>query len=315
MYSLLVDLSNLWMRNTFHKDINITSPLPEYSLLQYLVFDQIYWSIHKMKKKGYEIGEVILACDAKDTWRKVYFPRYKESRKKKRKDDVDWDKLFSYLAILQKDIKNNIPFKVMNISRAEADDIIGTLVLHLPEKKFIIISTDSDFKQLLNKNNAKVYDPLKKEFMRCENVEAFKTGLFLKGQSKDDIFNVKTPNDYPIELRKPPFGDKMLEKTLKENLLSDFLNTKIKINKKYVNGDGLEQEYKKEFLPLDNYKRNQVLIDFECIPKVLTDLIMKSYNEYTLPDSERIYTFFNKQGWRSYLDEFQVTEDTLLKLY
>ncbi len=314
MYSLLVDLNNLWMRNSFHKEVMITSQYPEYTLIKYFVFDQIYWAIHNMKKNGYEVDEVILAADSKDSWRKVYFPRYKESRAKKRKDDVDWETLFNHYRILQKDIRHGIPFKSLAISRCEGDDIIGVLCLHRPEKNYIIISTDSDFKQLLDRDNVKVYNPTTKEFLTSDNVQEFKNSLYLKGQSKDDIFNVKTPNDYPVGLRKPPLGDKNVEKILKEGLES-FLDKKIKINKKYSDVDGQEKVYKSEFYPRKLYERNQVLIDFNKIPKVLIDAVLKEYDEYVLPDSDRIYTFFNKQGWKSYLDEFEATENTLLKLY
>ncbi len=310
MYSLIVDLNNLWMRNSFHKEVNITSQYPEYTLIKYFVFDQTYWAIHNVKKRGYEVNEVILAADSKDSWRKVYFPRYKESRAKKRKDDVDWDTLFNHYKILQKDIKHGIPFKSLATSRCEGDDIIGALCLHKPEKNFIVVSTDSDFKQLLDRDNVKVFNPNTKEFLSCKNIEEFKTSLFLKGQSKDDIFNTKTPNDYPAEFRKPGFGDKTVEKILKDGL-DKFLDKKLKINKKCADGS----IYKAEFYPRELYERNQVLIDFNKIPKVLTDAVLKEYDEYVLPDSDRIYTFFNKQGWKSYLDEFEATENTLLKLY
>lgn len=313
MYTLLIDLSNLWMRNAFHKEVRLTSNNPEYSLLKYFVFDQIYWSIYKLKKQDLQVDEIILCCDVKNSWRKIYFPRYKESRQKKRSEDIDWDDLFIQLEILKKDIKNFIPFKVLSVDRCEADDIIGTLCLKIPERNFIIISTDSDFKQLLNKDNVKLFDPFDKEFVKCDDVNKFLLEIVLTGQTKDDIFNIKTPANYPKELRKPGLGEKTVQKILDEGL-DKFLDTEMSINKKYIDENGIEQKYQIKFFPRDNFKRNQVLIDFNLIPEIISNMIIDVYNQYVMPSGNDMYKFFQKQGWKSYLDNFEVTEKVLSKL-
>lgn len=312
MATMLIDGNNLLMRNVFHKEINITSEKPEYNLLQYLLFDQIYWSMIKLNKKEYNIDEVVFCVDSRNSWRKLYFPRYKENRKKS--DDIDWDTLFAQYDKFQKELREHLPFKVMKVSRCEADDIIGSLCVNLPERKFIIISTDSDFKQLLDRDNVSLYSPLENEFLKCKDVDTFKKSLYLKGQTKDSILNAKTPSDYPNKLRNPGLGDKTAEKILSEGL-DNFLDNQQSINKKYTDESGNQVTYQNKFYPRENYKRNQVLIDFEYIPKKIVDKILSDYGNYEFPDPNNIQKFFNKMGWRSYIESIDITEKVLLKLY
>lgn len=308
MTTLLIDLNNLVMRNFFTGEIGPDKEYPEYNLWKYQIFTQIYWDVVKHRP-----DQVILAADGKDSWRKVYFPRYKEDRSKKRRDDIDWTTLFKEYHKFQNHIKNCIPFKVMHIDRVEGDDIIGVLCQHLPDT-CIVSSNDSDFTQLCSER-VRVWNPSKKEFMNCPcGKEEFITKLCLKGQAKDNIFNVKTPSDYPEGLRKPGVGDKTVDKILMEGL-DTFLDTPQKIKKKYTTESGDEDEYVKEFTPRENYDRNRILIDFEKIPSVVKNAVIKKFKDYQLPNPEKMYGFFRSNGWTGYLEDYDRVEQTLLNLY
>lgn len=311
MTTLLFDLNNLMMRNFFHKEVEGTTENPSYNLWKFLIFDQIYWDIIRFKEYG--IDEVVLAVDSPDTWRKLYFPRYKEKRKSQRSEDIDWDRLFLEYESFQESIRNNIPFKVLKVKKCEADDIIGVLCYKIKDTDFIVVSNDEDYKQLCGLSNVKVFEPKSKAFVECSDTEKFIDKLCLKGQSKDGIFNAKTPTDYPSELRKPPLGDKMADKIMEESI-GDFLNKEIKISKKYFDVNGIEQKYETNFCPTVLYHRNKILLDFRAIPKVLTTAILKCYNNYMLPGPEKMYDFFVEQGWTSYLESYNITENVLLKL-
>lgn len=309
MAILLFDTNNLAMRNLFHREVGADTEEPQLNLWKYLIFDQIYWSIVKFKE--YNIDEVILAVDSHNTWRKLYFPRYKEKRKKK--EDIDWDLVFSEYQKFQDEVKKYLPIKVLKINSCEADDIIGTLCLNLPDKEFIIISNDIDYKQLCGLTNVKVFEPKNKKFVECENTDKFLTQLCLTGQSKDGILNSKTPSDYPSELRNPGLGEKTAEKILDEGL-DKFLDKEITINKKYKTEDGEEKEYKATFKPRELFERNSVLLDFTKIPKVLTKRILECYSNYQLPELLNMYQFFEEQGWTSFMESFDITEKVLMKL-
>ena len=80
------------------------------------------------KKYHKKYGELVLADDSYNVWRKDVFPHYKANRKKNRDNDVrDWNLIFDCITIIREELKNNFPYKYICISKCEADDIIGTL--------------------------------------------------------------------------------------------------------------------------------------------------------------------------------------------
>ena len=91
-----------------------------------------------------DYGEVVLCCDNRKYWRKEFFPFYKAGRKKTReKSDLDWHMIFDMLAKFKQELKENFPYKVIDVEGAEADDIIGTLVpIYAPTEKILILSSD-----------------------------------------------------------------------------------------------------------------------------------------------------------------------------
>ena len=76
-----------------------------------------------------EYGEVILCCDDRHTWRRDIFPNYKASRKKTRKvSGTEWTNLYDCLNQLKDELRQWFPYKLIQVEKAEADDIIATLV-------------------------------------------------------------------------------------------------------------------------------------------------------------------------------------------
>jgi hypothetical protein len=296
MSSLLVDFNNLAFRTIFNKEVEITSASPNFQLWKYLTFNSLYLAIQKSSK----INEVIVAMDDTQSWRKALFPRYKESRKKNRdkQKDIDWNQLYENFNGLAYDIKNNIPFKVMKILRCEADDIIGVLTLDRIEQDVVIISNDEDYMQLCS-NKVKLYRPDKQEYRECKDPEMFIVEKSLLGQSKDDIFNIKTPDDFGLTpetegKRKPGFGPAALKKVMDYGW------------EKWLVDNKLEDRF---------YKRNRPLMDFKLIPKPIRNNIIKVYNEYELPDAGNIYKFFSDNKFRGFLEDFTKVENRLLRLY
>ena len=292
--TLLFDYNNLAFRTIFVKDVGITTPSPDYQVWKYLTFNAIFQSLYAVQ----DTTEVILALDDTNPWRRAYFPRYKESRSKTRakKDDINWKEVYSNLMGLADDIKKHIPFKVILSTRCEADDIIAVIAKNL-DHDCSIISNDEDFKQLISKR-IQVYNPRKKEYVQCEDTERFIITKSLTGQSKDDIFNVKTPSDWGKTpetegKRKPGFGPKSAEKVLKYGWEA------------WLKDNDLEA----------NFKRNRILMDFNYIPEPIVSNIMKQYNSYEFPDADNIYKFFAKNHFKGFIDSFTQTENRLMQLY
>jgi 5'-3' exonuclease len=78
-----------------------------------------------------DYGELVICCDAKHTWRKDVYPEYKASRKKVRESGAqfDWADVFEALSIVREELIEEFPYKVLLVDGAEADDIIGALVI------------------------------------------------------------------------------------------------------------------------------------------------------------------------------------------
>lgn len=299
---VLFDFNNLVFRNFFIKEVEPHSPKPDFMLWRYNIFNSIYQSLWKEDN----IFEVVIAVDDKNSWRKSYFPRYKESRKKQRdKSDVDWGLLFGNIDKLVRDLKHYMPFKVIKIRSAEADDIIAVIAKNIKED-VVIISNDEDYLQLCS-DRIKLYNPNKKKYIKYDDCKNFLLEKIMLGQKKDDIFNIITPDDWgqteeTMGKRKPGFGPAALKKVLDEGV-DEWLEKK-NINKIYG-----EVDVKR------NYKRNQVLIDFDKIPRTITGRILDKYDNYSFPPPSNIFQFFKKYRMRSFLDDFNRVESKLMELY
>jgi len=299
---VLFDFNNLVFRNFFIKEVEPHSEKPDFMLWRYNIFNSIYQSLWKEEN----IVEVVIAVDDKNSWRKSYFPRYKESRKKQRdKSDVKWNLLFDNLNKLVSDLKHYMPFKVIKIRSAEADDIIAIIAKNV-EESVIVISNDEDYLQL-SSDRILLYNPQKKDYVKVADCQKFLIEKIMLGQKKDDIFNIITPDDWgrtekTMNKRKPGFGPAALKKVV-ESGIDEWLE-KRHINKLYG-----EVDVKK------NYKRNQILIDFDKIPETITNRILDQYDNYSFPPPSNIFQFFKRYQMRGFLENFNSVESKLMELY
>lgn len=299
--TVLIDFNNLCFRVLFSKDVDIHGE-QNFSIFRYFVFDSIYRTIWLDKN----INEVVIAVDNKHSWRKSYFSRYKERRKKQRDDTLDWNLIFGEMNKLSSDLKHYMPFKVLQIMSAEADDIIAIVALHT-NNNCIIVSNDEDYLQLCSKR-VKVYNPSKKKYINCNNTEKFIVSKCLMGQAKDDIFNVITPDNWgKTKLtegkRKPGFGEVALRKVEKIGYKNWLQKKKI-----YKNLDVTVN-------PEKNFNRNRVLIDFKKIPQTIEGRILDQYYNQNYPPPENIFQFFKIYNMRGFLEKIHSVENRLLRMY
>ena len=291
---MLIDFNNLMWRTMHVKDVDIHSDVPNVLFWQYLIFDNIYQSFTSNDK----IDEVVLAIDDRNQWRRSYFSRYKESRKVKReKTGINFDFAFDIMNKYIAELKHYMPFKVLKVRAAEADDIIGTLAM-VVQDKIIISSNDEDYLQCLS-DRVKVWNPSKKEYVKCEyDPRTFLTMKCLMGQPKDDIFNVKTPINWgkteeTFGKKKPGLGPVSAKKIIQE---------------------GLEDWLEKNNVT-HRFKRNMNLIDFTKIPRTIQNRIISAYNDYSFPPPKNMLEFFKKYQMRQYIENYHIVERCLMRLY
>ena len=299
---VLFDFNNLVFRNFFIKEVEPHSEKPDFMLWRYNIFNSIYQSLWKEEP----VVEVVIAVDDRNSWRKSYFSRYKESRKKQRdKSDVNWELMFGNINKLVSDLKHYMPFKIIKTRSAEADDIIAIIAKNIDER-VVIISNDEDYLQLCS-DRIVLYNPGKKKHVKCDDPKKFLVEKIMLGQKKDDIFNIITPSDWgkteeTLDKRKPGFGPAALKKAMEVGL-------DVWMEKKHVNKIYGEIDVK------DNYKRNQVLIDFDKIPRTIINRVLDQYDNYYFPPPSNMYQFFKKYNMRGFLDDFTRVEKKLMELY
>ena len=226
-----------------------------------------------------EYGEVILTYDSKHYWRRDFFPQYKSNRKKGREaDGKDWDAIFEVLNKIKAEIKDNLPYKFLEVYGAAADDIIATICKNSQtekdrskNEKIIIISGDKDFIQLQKYLNVKQYSPILKKLVNGSNPETYIKEHILKGDTSDGVPNVLSPdNTFTDGLRQRPLGKKKVEAWLGMNI-SEF-----------------KDEVKR------NYQRNEKLIDLSKIPDELENEILTQFRGAPHGDRSKLLNYFIK---------------------
>jgi hypothetical protein len=269
---ILVDLNQVLLAGLMAQISNQKNVKLEESLIRHMILNIIRSHLKNFRK---EYGEVVLCSDNRKYWRKEFFPFYKAGRKKSRKNsDLDWHLIFDMLAKFKVELKENFPYKVIDVEGAEADDIIGTLVpRHIMHENILIISSDGDFLQLQMYNGrsqytVKQYNPTQKKFLISENpLEELKQKI-INGDKGDGIPNILSPSDtFVREIRQKVMTESKLTKFMSENYTEYDENAKI------------------------GFSRNQTLIDLRNIPDDIQSKIINTYEE-TVPVKGKLLDYF-----------------------
>jgi hypothetical protein len=139
--------------------------------VQHLVLQELY-CIYEEHKNNY--GQMILALDnaSGGYWRKDVFPRYKSHRKNiKEISPIKWDEVFTYINKLLQMITDYLPWKVVSVKRAEADDIMLVLSRQFnKQEKIMLHSPDKDMIQAQKgTDNVFQYSALTKKWLEPEH--------------------------------------------------------------------------------------------------------------------------------------------------
>jgi len=273
---IIIDMNQISLASLM-MHLNMTkSKEPDENMVRHMILNSV-----RMYRTMFneEYGEVILTYDSKHYWRRDFFPQYKSNRKKGREaDNKDWDSIFEVLNKIKAEIKDNLPYKFLEVYGAEADDIIATLCKHTQtekdrsrNEKIIIISGDKDFIQLQKYVNVKQYSPILKKYVNGHNPETYIREHIFKGDTSDGVPNVLSPdNTFTDGLRQRPLGKKKIDTWLNMNV-SD-----------------LQDEVKR------NYQRNEKLIDLSKIPNELESEIITEFHEAPFGDRSKLLNYFIK---------------------
>ena len=261
---IIVDLSQVMLSNLMMQIGNHTNAKIEENMVRHMVLN----SLRSYKSKfSDEYGELVIACDNTNYWRKQLFPYYKANRKKSRENsDMDWKAVFECLNKIRAELKEYFPYRVIDIESAEADDIIATLVGDADYgTDILILSGDKDFIQLHVHDYVKQYDPVRKKWITHDNPSRYLQEHILKGDSGDGVPNVlSSDNCFVIGERQKPLTQKKIDAFIEH---------------------GTESVAR-------NYARNKQLIDLSMIPENVSAKILESYNSQQDKGREKIFNYF-----------------------
>lgn len=267
---LIVDFNQVIISNFMVSIGNHTNIKLEEGLLRHMVLNSLRSYNAKFRA---EYGEMVIACDGMQSWRKKVYPYYKANRKKYRDEsEIDWPMLFNTLTMLKAELAEYFPYRVIHIDNAEADDIIATLTKRLTEAgdKVLIISGDKDFRQLQRYPNVKQYDPVRKKWLVEPDPIQYLHEHIMIGDRGDGIPNFLSKDDVFVSSgRQKPIREK-----------------KFAVWKRSKPDEFCDEEM------LRGYKRNQMLVDLTHIPEDITAKINTSFDAQVGKDRSKLFNYF-----------------------
>lgn len=264
---ILIDMNQIAVANLMmNLKMNNSKTIDE-SMVRHMILNSI--RMYRMEHHD-EYGEVVLTWDSKHSWRRDYFPEYKASRRKGREEsDLNWDDIFGTLNKIRNEIKENFPYKYLEVFGAEADDIIGFLCEENRDEKIMIISGDKDFIQLQKFPNVKQWSPITKKDVNGFNPTTYLKEHILKGDTSDGVPNVLSPDNTFVDgLRQRPLSRKKIQSWL------------------IGGGSDWNDEVKR------NFQRNSTLIDLSRTPEELKNQIRLEYNNAPHGDRSKLLNYF-----------------------
>jgi hypothetical protein len=278
---VLLDYSQVAIGN-LHQQLKYNDAQIEPNLLRHMILN----SIRKANKEfGREFGQLVVCSDGHNYWRKQYFPYYKAHRKKDREDSgIDWHLVFDVLNQLREELKQNFPYKVMAVDRAEADDIIGVLAkTYHTREKILVLSGDKDFLQLQAYPNVAQFSPIRDEFLKIEDALRFLKEHIMRGDKGDGIPNFLSNDDVFVSgVRQSPVRDAKVDVWITQQ----------------------PEEFCDE-RTLRNYRRNEKLVDLNQIPPDIQETILKSFEEPIVGTRQMIFGYLVKNRMKNLLDCIQ----------
>jgi hypothetical protein len=240
------------------------------------------------------------------SWRKDHYAPYKRNRSEARaalnvreaeEDRAFWENYDQLTAF----IRDKTNCTVLQHPRLEADDLIAGWIQNHPTDQHIIVSTDTDYYQLLA-DNVSIYNGVNRELItingivndRGRPVIDKKTNepkavpdpqwaLFekcMRGDSSDNVFSA-----YPGVRTRGTKSKPGLQEAFADRLNRGY-NWNNLVLQRWVDHDGVEHRV------LDDYQRNVTLVDLSAQPAEIRQLIDETVGAATPRQSPMIGTEF-----------------------
>ena len=262
-------------------------------LLRHMIIN----SLRGYKQKfGKTYGDLVIACDSRNYWRRDVFPLYKAGRKKAREESgFDWKTIFETLSMIRDELDKYFPYKVINVDGSEADDVIAILAewsqtndlmnsspfADGDPKPFMIVSGDHDFIQLQRFKNVKQFSPIQKKHVNVDTTpERYVLEHTIRGDKGDGIPNVLSPDDCLVN------GER--QKAISTKKLEEWLSDPTRM----PNDD--------EFVT--RFRRNKMLVDFTQIPTQVRESVINNFVTQPNKDRSKLLNYFIENKMKNMLE-------------
>jgi hypothetical protein len=244
-------------------------------------------------------GDHVVFCLEGRSWRKDFYPPYKANRKvtadKRTPKEIEDDELFfEAYDNMVKFFNEKTNCSVIRCPNAEADDLIATWIQTHPDDNHIIVSTDSDFYQLLA-HNVKQYNGTTEQIVSLDGFFDAKTGK--------QVIDKKTGKPKVVEDPAFILFEKCVRGDPTDNVFSAFPGARLKGSK---NKTGITEAFEDrdrggynynnfmlqrwvdheevEHRVRDDFERNRVLIDLTAQPDDIKDACRNVVRDAVLKD-------------------------------
>lgn len=282
---ILIDLNQVLISNLMQQIGSNPKMKLDEPLIRHMVLNSLRSYAKQFKSK---YGDIVVACDSKKYWRRDIFPFYKAHRKSDReKSEFDWHLIFQTLNKIRDELKENFPYKVIEVEGAEADDVIGVLTARLAaHEEILILSSDKDFVQLQKYQNVVQYSPILKRFVKTEDPLEYIKEHIIRGDRGDGIPNFLSPDNTFVA------GER--QKVISSKKLKEWINSSA-------------DEFCTTDIMLRGYKRNQMLVDLDYIPEIIKEQIVQAYDVPKTGSRQKMLNYFIDNRLKNLiecLDEF-----------
>ena len=274
---ILVDYSAIAISNVVTQKLDI-----EEDLIRHMILNSL--RLHRAKHRE-KFGELVLCIDGSKNWRREIYPQYKYKRKDARKESkMDWNEVFRIMNMVKEEIKENFPYKMVEVDEVEADDIIGVLCEDTQEfgrgQDVMIISGDKDFAQLQKYKNIYQYSPITRKYIKEDTPRKQLMELILKGDTADGVPNVLSGDNV--------FVDGERQTPLRQKKIDELINDPKALG---------EEVYR-------NYLRNKKLIDLTETPEHLKEKIIYNYESQDKWDNKgKVFPYLVEKRCRRLLED------------
>ena len=280
MRYVLIDTANMFFRAR-HTAFRASDPWEKVGVALHTTL----MSANKVVKR-FEADHVVFALEGR-SWRKDHYKPYKANRAVARaaltETEAEEDKMFwEAFDNLTKYLAEKTNCSVIRCATAEGDDIIARWIALHPQDEHIVISSDTDFVQLVAAN-VKQYNGITDELITTEGIFDAKNKPVVDKKTKE----AKIPPDPQWLL-----FEKCMRGDTSDNVFSAYPGVRTKGTKNKV---GLQEAFAdrttkgynwnnmmlqrwtdhngEEHRVLDDYERNRQLIDLTHQPQTIKDTV------------------------------------------